>query len=84
MAPFLVNLQVQAWGLSISKWLVELHGGKMWVDSEVGKGSTFFFTLPGSREKAVAVHSAATISRIATESSWVHKIEQPTAAVPKG
>lgn len=33
-------------GLFIAKELVELHGGKMWVASEVGNGSTFSFTLP--------------------------------------
>ena len=32
-------------GLSISKRLVELMGGKMWVESEEGKGSEFFFTV---------------------------------------
>jgi PAS domain S-box-containing protein len=40
-------------GLSISKEIVKLLGGELWVESQLGKGSTFHFTIPLDREKLV-------------------------------
>ena len=40
------KLQGLGLGLSIVRTYVKLHGGRIWVESEYGKGTTFLFTIP--------------------------------------
>ncbi len=50
-------------GLSIAKHLMEAHGGRLWVESEVGQGSQFHFSVPIFDSERLSARNRGTVSR---------------------
>ncbi|HWB11528.1 MAG TPA: ATP-binding protein [Pirellulales bacterium] len=70
-------------GLSLVKELVELHGGKIQIDSEVGKGATFWFWLPITEPPSEAARQVSAMARSCRFADLVTcESEEPAAVEP--
>jgi PAS domain S-box-containing protein len=62
-------------GLSISKAYIEMLGGQLWVESKVGLGSTFYFTLPYKRDFSTTKKSVAKDDNLAIDETIANKLK---------
>lgn len=63
-------------GLAVTKQLLELHGGKIWAESQVGVGSKFRFTLPMSQQEKTTLASPSSLWKTTRLPSKLHPVSE--------
>ncbi len=66
-------------GLAVTRQLIELHGGRIWIESEPGRGAKFHFTLPATENTAVDIDELALYRPIQEDTVSAHPSDEPSA-----